>query len=246
MPENAGMEEKQTTGAKVREMMARAGFSVRQFASRSGYATGSGVQRIIDPDFDKQLTIDVAKRIAEAFAGTPVSPEEIWALAGLTAPNGRPVELVHSEQDFVTRDVPIYGTALGGVIHFDTVAVEQTSLTTGEIVQYIARPPVLKGRKDVYGVYVQGSSMAPRYQDGELVFVDPRRPPMIGDDVIVFLRDEDGNDGEQVTCCLVKRLVKRTASAYRLEQFTPAGEFDVPAERVWKVQRVIPFSELFS
>ena len=248
LPENGKMADNQTTGEKLRDMMQRAGLSVRQLAKRAGYAAGSGAQRFIDPLFDKRLTIDVATRFAEAFKGTSVTPEEVWELAGLTAPNGNVVQLSDNTEKFVTRDVPIYGTALGSVIHFDAVAVEQTNFDLGDVVQYIARPSVLKGRRDVYGVYVQGSSMAPRYQDGELIFVDPVRPPMIGDDVIVFLCDEKGNghDGDQITCCLVKRLVKRSAESIRLEQFTPSSEFDVPAERVWKVQRVIPFSELFS
>lgn len=248
MPENADMAEKQTTGAQLRDMMQRAGFSVRVLADRAGYASGSGVQRMIEVENDAPLSMKVAKKLAAAFAGSPVKPEEVWALAGIdAAPNGDVVKFSAPNQiQNMARDVPIYGTALGGVIQYDAVAVEQTNLAIGEVIQYITRPPVLKGRRDIYGVYVQGSSMAPRYQDGELVFVDPFRPPMIGDDVIVFLGEEDGTGGDQINCVLIKRIVKRTATFVRLEQFTPAATFDVPVEHIWQTHRVIPFSELFS
>ncbi len=246
--ENAFMENERTTGEIMRGLRERSGLSVRTLAIRSGYSHGSGIQRFLEPDYDKRLTLETAQKLAEGFAGTSVKPEEVWQLAGLPGPpNAETMVIPGGEPErHPPQDVPVYGTALGGVAHFDSVAVEQTSLDKSDVMMYLKRPSVLRGRPDVYGVYVQGSSMSPRWEDGELVFVDPRRPAMIGDDVVLFLRDRDGYDGEALTCCLIKRIVKRTAVFVRLQQFSPAGEFDVPVERVARIHRVIPFSELFS
>lgn len=246
--ENAIMADSATIGQKINAMRERAGLSIRALAERAGYATGSGVQRFCAPDFDSPIEIKVAKRLIEAFKGTEVFPEEIWALANIPAsPNGITVSLTsNNDLPDLQRDLPVYGTALGGVTEFDSVAVEQTNLSCGEVVHYLKRPAALKGRKDAYAVYIQGSSMSPRWQDGELAFVDPARPPMIGDDVLVFLRDSDGLDGEQITACLVKRLAARTAANVTLEQYSPPSTFQVPQERISKMHRVIPFSELFA
>jgi len=115
----------------------------------------------------------------------------------------------------------------------------------GEVIAYYSRPAALSGRRDVYGVYIQGASMAPRFQEGEVVFVDPKRPPQIGDDVLVFLRiEEDGS--ERITACLIKRLVRRTAQHVELEQFNPLTTFRIDRAQISKVHRVIPWGELMA
>ncbi len=59
----------------------------------------------------------------------------------------------------MAQDVPVYGTALGASRIIDNNAIEQTTLNTGEVIAYFKRPVVLDGRVDVYGLYIQGSSM---------------------------------------------------------------------------------------
>jgi hypothetical protein len=128
------------------------------------------------------------------------------------------------------RDIPIYGTALGSEISFDltdgsgSIGVEQAELDQSEVLAFLRRPPALAGRKNVYGVYVSGASMVPRFREGEPVIVDPRRPPMIGDDVVVQLRSPDEHEGERTTAVLIKRLARRSASFVELEQYNPAHD----------------------
>ena len=108
---------------------------------------------------------------------------------------------------------------------------------------HLAPPQPISGA-EAYALYVAGSSMEPRYRPGDPLFVDPKRPPAIGDDVVVQLRSETGGDVE-ITAGLIKTLARRTGSYLELEQYQPAIRFRVPMERVAHIHRVIPPKELF-
>jgi len=142
------------------------------------------------------------------------------------------------------EDLPVYGTALGAAEMVEGEAIEQTTLNRSEVVTYVRRPTILNGRTDVYGLFVVGSSMAPRFEEGEMVVAE-RRHPHVGDDVVVYLRPLSAeDDGETADAVLVKRLVRRTAAYVELEQFNPRFVFRIPNERVRRVDRVVPWSEL--
>jgi hypothetical protein len=146
-------------------------------------------------------------------------------------------------------DLPIYGTALGHDLRFDgdgTLLVEQTMLELTEPIRHVQRPAGLAGAKTAYAVYIQGDSMSPRYEPGELAVVDPRKPPSPGDDVIVQLIGDEERTGEAtpVACALIKRLVRRSASYIELRQFNPPLTFRVEMDRVVSVHRVMPIGDL--
>lgn len=169
---------------------------------------------------------------------------------GLPPSNAKVVKYEGPADVKLPRNVPIFGTALGAPKDFDGKAIEQTMLNSGEVVGYLPRPTVLNGQDYAYGLWVQGSSMAPRHEDGETVFVqDSRkgRPPRIGDDVVVYLVDPDEVLEDDHACAtLVKRLVRRSASYVELEQFNPPHIFRIETSRIMRIDRVIPWSELLS
>ncbi|WP_084390921.1 LexA family transcriptional regulator [Novosphingobium capsulatum] len=145
------------------------------------------------------------------------------------------------------KDVPAYASALAADLQFDTCdngpePVEMTIFQMSDVIAHVRRPPGISNGRAVYVVFVSGSSMEPRYQAGDPVFVDPKRPPAIGDDVVVQLVADDG--GEIVTG-LIKRLVKRSATFLDLEQYNPPIRFRVPMERIAHIHRVIPWAECF-
>lgn len=163
------------------------------------------------------------------------------------APNARVFQMEGASAERMYEDIPVYGTALGADEIVDGTAIEQTTLNRAEVVTYFKRPVVLNGRSDAYGLYVVGSSMSPRFEEGEVLFVERRRAPRIGDDVVVYLRPQhDGDDGASADAVLVKRLVRRTAGYIELQQFNPAIDFQLPTERVLRIDRVIPWAELVS
>ncbi len=165
--------------------------------------------------------------------------------------NARVVRFEGAPDISMARDLPIYGTSLGAPREFDGKAIEQTMLNSGAAIEYRPRPVVLEGQRHAYGLYVQGSSMSPRFDDGEMVFAsDSRhsRPARIGDDVIVYVLDPnaDVDDGESACAVLVKRLVRRTANYVELEPFNPTCTFKIATAVVRRIDRVYPWGELLS
>lgn len=147
-----------------------------------------------------------------------------------------------------SKDVPVFGTVLAADLVFgedgQTDAVEQTVFEMGDTITYAQRPAGIHPGSKAYALFVSGSSMEPRYRPGDPIFIDPKRPPAIGDDVVVQLlapHDEE----QEIIAGLIKTLVKRTGAYLELEQYQPNIRFRVPVERVAQLHRVIPLSELF-
>ena len=84
--------------------------------------------------------------------------------------------------------------------------------------------------------------MEPRFDSGQRLLVDPKRPPGVGDDVVVQLRGPTF-DGEEVRHVLIKQLVRRRPGLVVLRQFNPGIEFEVPNEQVSCVHRVMRWDE---
>lgn len=243
------MSEKRSIGGQLLDLKNRAALSLDAIADAAGYAGRSSIQRFFHEDFeDEFLSPKIAVKLAKAFEGTVVGAEPIMALAGMPAANATPAKYEGAPDVRMERDLPIHGTALGAPRDLEGHAVEQTMLNSGEIVGYIPRPAVLRNVKDAYAVYVQGSSMSPRHDPGEtLIVTDGRkRPPRIGDDVVVYMRDVEEDDGQRARAVLVKRLIRRSASFVELEQFNPPLVFRVEASQVVRIDRVVPWSEILS
>lgn len=145
-------------------------------------------------------------------------------------------------------DLPIFGTALGAPRIVDGEAIEQTTLNTGDVVQYAKRPIILEGRADAYGLYVQGHSMEPVHMAGDLVLAERKRPARVGDDVVVYLRPSspEDDDGERASAVLIKRLVRRTSAFVELEQFNPPLTFRMPLETIVRMDRVPRLADLIA
>lgn len=228
-------------------------------AEAGGWSRRSSVQRYFKADYDPAyLPPDVTARFIKAFEGKgspTISVSELLTLGGVPLQGAEQIFSVKDQigsLNELPRDIPIYGTALGSEVSFDltdgtgSIGVEQAELDQSEVLAFLRRPPALAGRKNVYGVYVSGASMYPRFKEGEAVIVDPRRPPMIDDDVIVQLRIPDDQSGERVSAVLVKRLVRRTAAYVELAQFNPPLSFRIDMARVASIHRIVTPGELLS
>lgn len=109
------------------------------------------------------------------------------------------------------RDLPIYGSAMGGngqlVVDFNPI-------------EYVKRPSILEGVKGAYGVRVVGESMEPAYWQGDLALVHPHLPPERDTDVILFDAPPDGP-----TEAAIKRLTGYSGTEWRLRQYNPARDW---------------------
>ncbi|GAA3794748.1 hypothetical protein GCM10022600_15200 [Qipengyuania pelagi] len=121
------------------------------------------------------------------------------------------------------------------------VRVERSSFDSDYHVRMIARPPALRGARDLYAIYFHGESMEPRFAPGEVGIVDPGRPVRSGDYVVVQINT---GDSDEVATVLVKRLIAMNAREITLEQFNPALTFTLERTRIARIHRILPQTEL--
>jgi phage repressor protein C with HTH and peptisase S24 domain len=191
----------------------------------------------------RKLLAEIKRSEADLYGSAPDDP-----LA--PQPNAVVQKFEGASEARMQQNLPIYGTALGADKIIDGIAIEQAHLNTGDIVGYAKRPVILDGRTDAYGIYVQGSSMDPAFEDGALILVETRRPARVTEYVVVYLRqngnEHDADDGESARMVMVKKLVRRSASVVQLQQYNPPMTFSIPTCDVLKIHRVIPWGELLS
>lgn len=114
----------------------------------------------------------------------------------------------------------------------------------GEVVRYAPRPRRLEGQKDVFGLYVDGTSMEPRYYAKDLVVVE-RTTPAPGDDVVIELKSTDPAD-EHDNPSFIKQFVGRRGSTITVRQFNPKKELTFDLKEIKNLFRVIPVKELMA
>ena len=135
--------------------------------------------------------------------------------------------------------IPVYGTGycddLEVKLDGECVKVEQTLFEPTNVVAMISRPPALLGVEGAYGIYFHGSSMEPRFFQGEIGVVTPNPPPGPGDFVVVQINDGNGDD---VVHVLVKQLVRATSAFVELKQFNPEIVFRIDRRRVTRMHRI--------
>lgn len=110
--------------------------------------------------------------------------------------------------------IPVYGAAQGGA---------GIMLLESDPIEYTPRPGTLLNVRDAFAVYVVNDSMSPAFDPGDRCHIHPSRPPAPGQ--YVLLVKTDGNNNRHA---LIKRLIKITTKVWRVEQFNPAKQFDLP------------------
>lgn len=139
------------------------------------------------------------------------------------SPNARVLSKI---EDKGRKTIPVFGRAVGGVDgEFDMNGSELFS---------VLAPPSIAGYKGAYAIQVSGDSMSPRYEDGEICFIDPKRRVKRGDYVVVQIKLED----EGPLLAYVKRFVRHNAVEIVLEQFNPAKELRFPSSAVESVHYI--------
>lgn len=133
------------------------------------------------------------------------------------------------------RDIEELGITVGG-FGGDDEAFE----FNGQVIDLVKRPYGILNRKDVFALRVSNDSMAPRYEDGDRVFVEPRKPA-IRDYVVIELKPiEEGRAGKS----FLKRLVSMDAAGVVVEQYNPKGRLEFSRNEILRLLRVIPDPEL--
>lgn len=176
----------------------------------------------------------------QPFAPPEAQDDEATPSAGAPAPGSTAPAAPAADPQLVAippmsqlpRDVEVLGVAVGGddgVFAFN-----------GSIADYVRRPPGIAAADQIFGLYVVGDSMAPRFEDGDLIYVHKGRRPAVGHDVVVELHGRDGQAGQ----CFVKRLLRRTGERVVLRQFNPDREIEFPTTQVRQIYKILTTAEL--
>jgi phage repressor protein C with HTH and peptisase S24 domain len=139
-------------------------------------------------------------------------------------------------------------TRMSTTEHYDTIpvlgAVEGGAdgwfIWNGEEVERRSRPPELATAKQGFGLYIVGTSMEPRYHEGEVVYVNPGKPVTANCYVVVQLKPLQ--DGEAPRA-LVKRYVKRSGDRLILHQLSPDKEIEISMDEVVSIHRIVGSGE---
>lgn len=180
--------------------------------------------------------LDEAKRYARKFGVHP-----LWIMGetdnglviannlpspNVTSPPMEPNATIQGKVEGAGRKIPVYGQAVGGI--------DGEFLMNGSILYEVMAPPVISHISGAYGVLVSGDSMSPRYEDGEICFVDPKRRVKKGDYVIAQIRLEEHGS----LLAYVKKFIRHNAAELVLEQFNPAKELRFEAQQVVSVHYI--------
>lgn len=141
------------------------------------------------------------------------------------APNanvGGPVDLLGAGET-----IPVYGQAMGGA--------DGEFVLNGNKLNDIMAPPILRGVREAYAVYVVGESMEPRYLAGEAVHVHPHLPVRRGDFVVVQIAVDEHSPPHGY----IKQFLSKNGDVIRLRQLNPDSEMEFPADQVVSVHRIV-------
>jgi len=222
----------------------RAGKTQRDLA-RALDLDPAAVSRIIKGD--RRLLADELTRILDflgpegvAVPGGPAlelarSPGEAAApwYAGRGSETRDPAVAIRQDFSALPKDVQVLGTTVGG-------AAGDFELN-GETVDWVRRPPGIAGTKGAFALYVQGDSMVPWRKPGDLVYVNPARPPRIGDHVVVELKAASG----EARPAFVKLYLRHAGKSVILGQYNPRmDDLAIPTDRIAQMLRIMEWEEL--
>ncbi|AQT47862.1 XRE family transcriptional regulator [Bartonella choladocola] len=123
--------------------------------------------------------------------------------------------------------IPVYGQAVAGIngeFSFD-----------GKKLFEVPCPPCLLNVENAYGVEVAGDTMSPRYEDGEIVYIDTVRRIKKDDYVVakIMMREEDS-----FPTVFIKRFIRHNEQELVLAQLNPAKELVFPHQHVLSVHYI--------
>lgn len=243
-------QQKQSPGDRLRKAREDAGFKSASEAARrhgwtistylahengqNGFSIGQAVEYATKFNVDPAWLLTGAdKTVDRVEITTTPATETRDKIATVTPRELQPGATSDINIGLMPRDVPVFGSARCGE--------DGLFELNGTALDYVRRPPRLAGIPDAYALYVDGESMAPWREHGDIVYVHPHQPARINDYVVVQLKTSKPGDMPEA---YIKRLVRQTATELRLLQFNPRKEITIKASRIGSIHKIVDWSEL--
>lgn len=140
-----------------------------------------------------------------------------------------PAAFGHADSPGGIQDqMPIYGSADGG---------EFGMTVTLTPIEFMRRPEPLARVPGAFGLYMVGTTMAPKYQPGDLLLIHPTRPAAPQDHVLAVRAVTSGPADAMIGC----HLGRDDEGAILLGRYAPGlAPIALPrSEGVWRVQVIV-------
>lgn len=189
----------------------------QKFSSQGNLAEAAGVSQQLIGQIERGEVESSKKlgQIARALGVDPGELDEQFVSAAEIIPRRALLPEVGRAK------MPIYAAAEGGPGEI---------IITTDAIEYSAWPQPLEHIKEGYGILLTGESMVPAYRAGDTALVNPKLPPMAGEEHIFYAQDPmSGN-----ALATIKTLRRSRPDAWEVEQFNPAREFELP-RTAWSI-----------
>lgn len=137
-----------------------------------------------------------------------------------------PLQTIPADQLMGRHDLPVHAIVEGG---------RGALVLSSEPFTSIARPAILIGLKDAYGVLVRGDSMAREFNEGDIAYVDPHKPPRNGDPCVFQSEKQDG--AVEATIKYLARSPNASDELWYVEQTNPPKKFTLKKAE-WQICHV--------
>lgn len=126
----------------------------------------------------------------------------------------------------VQREMPANGRPDIAVWASAEAGHDGAMVLVNDPIDYIRRSERMLGVRNPFAFYVIGTSMSPAIEHGDQVVIHPALPPQPGKDHVFLQQQPDGT-----MLALVKRLLRSTTTTWRVRQFNPPKDFDLPKSK---------------
>lgn len=212
-------------GKKLNELrLNRLNMSMESLALTLGYKGASSIQRYLDDDYNVSFPVKFSANLKSLVGkGSPPITESEVSVFTQSFDKLIPENASVVKTALPTGKIPVYDQAVGGV--------EGEFLMNGEKLYDVMAPPNVTEASGAYGVEVAGDSMFPRYDDGEILFIDPTRRVKRGDYVVAQIQNGESDP----IMAYVKRFISRNSQKLILEQLNPNKNLEFEANCVVSV-----------
>jgi phage repressor protein C with HTH and peptisase S24 domain len=213
---------------RIKERLGALALSPQRASVEAGLSRDALRKLLGNPDqIPSSKTISALARVLDT--------SEQWLLTGNEHQTpGEYIDPQYSAPQQVGLDVPVLGTAAGS----HTRGAFQLQ---SDPVDYVTRPASLAGAKGVYALYIEGTSMEPQYQPGDLVYIHPHRPPRIGDSVVIQQQRHATSEIEAT----IGVLDGRSGETITIRKHNPVSKIEIKTKTITALHKVLSLNEIF-
>lgn len=230
-------------GDALKNLRRRADLTAKQIAIAAGMPDTT--YKNYEDRFSKpHLPVEIMQKLIPALVGRgdpPIQEAELMALAGigtLATPHGHAPLLKPPGANTnvaLPRDVPLLQTNVAGWGALWLALGAQP-------LDFLPHPPAISSTRALWAVTVADNALAPRYEIGERLYLDPNRPPSPHGYTMVI----EQPDKEHRALAHLGRLAGLTDETVKIERLTPsdAPATQLPRRQIQSIARILTPDEL--